>query len=127
MKVGVEESEAPKLPIMKAIIEPIFAAIPVITVFAKAILLEPLDAIFGSEHAVAGGAGIVPPPNNGSYITNALSNYNSANSHTNIDRRVGTVNFHIHSANPRDVVREIERYFDQLASQGAAVENVGIS
>ena len=43
-----------------------------------------------------------------------------------MDRRVGAVHFHIQSSDGKGVVKEIERYFEQLASQGEAIEGVEI-
>ena len=140
LKVGIEEAEGPKMPLMKAIIEPIFEAIPIITVFAKAILLTPLETLFGESPEVAlaggfgapgpvgGGAGIAPSPYGGeSYITNAPATHTTtSSSRTVVDRRVGPVHFHIQSNDPKGVVREIDGYFERLASQGDAIEDVEI-
>ncbi|MBC8204965.1 MAG: phage tail tape measure protein [FCB group bacterium] len=140
LKLGIEETKEPKVPLLKAIIEPIFQAIPVITVFARAILLEPLDNLFGvgPELSRAGGyalpkseyiSGKLPPPAGGeSYITHAQSSHTATtNSRTVVDRRVGPVNIIIQGGDPRNVRRELERFFEDLAAQGEAIEGLGIA
>gem|GEM_PF-573033 len=139
LKLGIAEAKEPKPPLMKAIIEPIFQAIPVITVFARVLFLEPLEGLLSAipELAVAGGsylpgavsgAGMIPPPVGGeSYITNAPVTHNAtANSQTLVDRRVGPVNIIIQGGDSRNVRRELEKFFEDLASQGEGLEGVEV-
>ena len=140
LKLGIEETKKPKFPLLKAIIEPIFQAIPVITVFARAILLEPLDTLFGPSPEVAmaggftlpspaGGFGIVPSPTGGeSYITHAPTTHTAtSNNRTVLDRRVGPVNIIIQGGDPRNIRRELERFFEDLAAQGEGIDGLEIA
>jgi phage-related protein len=138
LKLGIEEAKEPKPPLMKAIIEPIFQAIPVITVFAKVVFLEPLEGLIGTgpEMAIAGGyalpglsvGGIIPPPgSNESYITNApVTKSAVSTSNTRVDRRVGPVNIIIQGGDPRNVRRELEKFFEDLSAQGEGIEGVEV-
>jgi len=129
----------PKPPLMKAIIEPIFQAIPVITVFARVILLGPLEGLLGMgpEMALAGGfalpgaaggVGAVPPPPGGeSYITNApVTHSATSTSRTVVDRRVGPINIIIQGGDPGNIRRELEKFFEDLAAQSEGIEGVEI-
>jgi hypothetical protein len=138
LKLGLEEVKEPKTPLLKAIIEPIFQAIPVITVFARVILLEPLEGLLemSPEMAMVGGyalpgpsgGGIIPPPaGNESYITNAPVTKSAAStSNTRVDRRVGPVNIIIQGGDPRNIHRELEKFFEDLAAQGEGIEGVEV-
>jgi len=139
LKLGIEEAKEPKTLLMKAIIEPIFQTIPVISVFAKVVFLEPLEGLLdaGPELAVAGGfylpgvvngAGIITPPAGGeSYITNApVTNSAASTSNTRVDRRVGPINIIIQGGDPRNIRRELEKFFEDLASQSEGIEGVEV-
>ena len=90
-------------------------------------------ALDGSHLAVtlpgaAGGIGAVPPPSGSeSYITNAPVTHNATTtSKTMVDRRVGSVNIIIQGGDPRNIRRELEKFFEDLAAQSEGIEGVEI-
>jgi len=127
--VDVMSPEIPKqkIPIIQAIIEPIFNAIPTIKVFAEVIFLKPLEdfSLFLSGNSVSAEP-VFSLPGGGSISGETRNTYNTQTSQNK--KSFGNINIVINtqSSDVKEIERAIERVFERLASQSDGVPGVAV-
>ena len=121
---------APKLPVMRAIIDPVFRTIPTLKVIAEVILVKPAEAVA----ALFSGSPAPMEPTfalsrgGGSVVTNAITTNNNSRPY-HIDRRIQVDRIEINagSQNTNSVKDQLLEVFAELAAQGDAVEGVVVN
>ena len=119
---------SPKLPIMRAIIDPVFRTIPTLKVIAEIILMKPAEAVAAllsgslAEPSFAFGKG------GGSLVTNAITTNNNTRP-LHIDRRIQVDRIEINAGgqDTKSVKDQLLDVFAELAAQGDAVEGVVVN
>jgi len=122
------EVDKPLLPMMKAVIDPVFKAIPVIKVFAEVVFLKPFDELANLIFAAPAAPAPAFSGNAGTSVVNHSFSRSQSSQSNYIDRRIGpvTINVKTEGGDPNSVVRVIEDYFNRLASQADGIEGVTI-